>query len=136
VPRILGVAIVVLALSGCTEGLCDRPATAEPILYTAGGVERGKDGCTYQSTEWDGDWLWFPGGAYYELRHQLGFEPTQIECWLSFARHGTRDNQSVTQAGGNECQIHDVDFEKIVILNGTCADFYVRVAASAEDCAP
>jgi hypothetical protein len=132
VPRILGVATIVLALTGCTEGLCDRPATAEPIPYTAGGV----DGCAYQTAEWDGDYLWFPGGAYYELRHQLGAVPTHIECWLSFARHGTRDNQSVTQAGGNECEIHEVTSDTIVILNGTCSDFYVRVSASVDPCPP
>jgi len=121
----------VLLLGACDAGngfpdTCDRPATAEPRDFVGGTVTDG----VYRSSDWYGDLLHFPGGAYYRIHHQLGAVPLWIELYLSFERHGLAEG-SVAPAAGNQAEIKQVDADTLTVLNGTCTEYWLLVVAGA-----
>jgi hypothetical protein len=128
VCRIFALAIA-LAAAGCAEDICDRPSTAQPIPYRGGTTAD----CTYESSPWEGPLVPFPGGSFYGMVHSLGVKPHTIVCYVAFQPAGI-EGGSVTIATGNEVEVHEVDDESFVILNDTCADFYVRCTAEADGC--
>ena len=118
-----------LALVGCDEGngapvICDRPATDRPVDFRGGTVEDG----VYRSSDWDGDLLAFPGGAYYRIHHQLGEVPSFIELFVSFERRGVAEG-SIAPASGNQAELKAIDVEALTVLNGTCTDYWLLVVA-------
>ena len=120
---------LLLAPSGCSEigpETCRRPESEEPTPYNGGSVVEG----VYMTSPWDSDLLPFPGGAYYEIHHQLGATPQLVQIYLSFGEDGLADG-SIAQAAGNQAEIKAIDDEKIVILNGSCAEYYLLLVASA-----
>ena len=120
---------LLIAPSGCITDIgpetCPRPESDEPTVYDGGSTVGG----TYSTSDWDSDLLPFPGGAYYELRHQLGVTPQLVQVYLSFGADGLADG-SIAPAAGNQAEIKAIDDEKIVLLNGTCSDSYVLVVAT------
>jgi hypothetical protein len=130
-------AVVAVATQGCNAinslgPNCDRsPTTNPPVKYTEGVT---KDGI-YMSSPWDGPLLWFPGGMRYELPHNLGAAPRFIEPWLSFDEQGT-DAGTVALAAGNQAEVREVDAQKIVIVNGSCSDYWLLVVAGTGDKEP
>ncbi|MEZ4444010.1 MAG: hypothetical protein R3B72_33360 [Polyangiaceae bacterium] len=107
--------------------ICDRPETEEPTDVTEGEVI----GDTYRSADWDGDLLYFPGGAYYRIHHNLGAIPVGVQFYLSFSRDGVADG-SLAPAAGNQVEIHAIDEETITVLNGSCSEYYLMVIAWTE----
>ncbi|MBI4700081.1 MAG: hypothetical protein HY744_02765 [Deltaproteobacteria bacterium] len=123
------------ALAGCGgEGplpqICSRPESADPTAFKGGKVQ----GCVYQSAPWDGELLHFPGGAYYQIFHQLGVVPSWWLFYLSFERDGVTSG-SISQAAGNEVEVKAIDAESITVLNGTCAEYWMLARIGAEGCA-
>ena len=100
---------------------CDRPSSEEPKLYTGGSVENG----VYMSADWYGELLYFPGGAYYRIEHQLGVVPRWWIPYLSFSRTGLEAGDSLAVGAGDQAQVLGVDAQSIIVLNGTCSDFYL-----------
>ena len=128
-----GVLLLATALvrSACDAGngfpdICDRPATSEPVDYRGGAVTDG----VYRSSEWDGDLLHFPPGAYYRVHHQLGSVPLWIELYLSCERHGLADG-SVAPAAGNQVELKQVDADSVTVLGGTCTEYWLLVVAGS-----
>lgn len=125
VERVTAVMLAALALAGCGDlgvgpTICARPETEEPRPYRDGFVE----GDTYRTADWEGPWLSWPGGAYYDLYHGLGEQPDVALFYLSFSEHGFAGGGSIAQAAGNQVEVKDMDDEKITVLNGTCAPYY------------
>lgn len=117
--------LVAVGLAGCADvgaeiQACARPASEEPRLYTGGSVEDG----VYMTSDWYGELLYFPGGAWYEIHHQLGEVPRWFEFYLSFERDGL-GSASLAQASGNQAEIKEIDAESITVLNGSCADYWL-----------
>jgi hypothetical protein len=135
------VAVIALATAtGCNEinklgPNCERSGEANPpVRYVEGTVE----GDVYMSTPWDGGdegLLWFPGGMRYELVHGLGDEPRFVELWLSFDRFGTRSS-TVAPASGNQAELRTADADKLIIVNGSCIDYWLLVVAGTGDTTP
>jgi hypothetical protein len=121
----LAAAVVVLASSsyGCIE-TCDRPESDTPRPYKGGEII----GDTYMSSDWDGDLLHFPGGAYYEIHHDLGVKPVGFRFYLSFERSGSSE-ASVAQAAGNQAEMKYIDDKIINVVNGSCSEYYLLVTA-------
>ena len=119
-----------LLVSGCSiiNGIgpnCDRSAENNPpVKYTEGTTENG----VYMSSPWEGELLWFPGGMRYELEHELGEVPRFADVWLSFDRCGTKSS-TVARASGNQAEMRMVDQEKLVVVNGSCSDYWLLVVA-------
>jgi hypothetical protein len=113
---------------------CDRSAAAnEPILYTEGTVEGG----IYMTSAWDGELLDFPGGRRYRLDHQLGVVPRFFQAYLSFNQFGVRDRiGTLAAAAGNQVEVDEVTDTSIVVINGSCVDYWLLVVAGAGDVAP
>jgi hypothetical protein len=114
-----------LALVGCADvgaqiEACARPATDEPTLYTGGNVEGG----VYRTSPWDGELLFFPGGAWYQIEHRLGEVPDWFQFYLSFERDGLGSG-SLAQAAGNQVEVKAIDNRTIEVLNGSCVDYWL-----------
>ena len=114
--------------TGCSDfengpEICDRPATPVPIEYTAGVIQNG----IYRTGDWCGELMYFPGGAYYQIDHNLGVIPERWEFYLSFNRNGLKrwGGRSLTQAAGNQVQVESVDEKTITVLNGTCSSYWL-----------
>jgi hypothetical protein len=137
---VIGAALALLGATGCNEinklgPNCDRsPDGNPPVRYVEGTVE----GSVYMSTPWDGGdegLLWFPGGMRYELVHGLGDEPRFVELWLSFDRFGTKSS-TVALASGNQAELRTADADKLIIVNGSCIDYWLLVVAGTGDTTP
>lgn len=104
---------------------CDRSETTNPpVTYTQGTVDNG----VYMSSPWTGELLWFPAGMRYELEHGLGEVPRFVQIWLSFKQCGTKES-TVAAAAGNQAELRSIDAEKLVIVNGSCVDYWLLVVA-------
>jgi hypothetical protein len=104
---------------------CDRSeASNKPIPYDEANPESG----LYMSSPWAGELLWFPGGTRYEIRHKLGVSPQFVQLWLSFDQCGTKTS-TVALAAGNQAEARDIDHEKIIVVNGSCSDYWLLVVA-------
>ncbi|MDC3954971.1 hypothetical protein [Polyangium jinanense] len=134
---ILAATLALVGSSGCNAinsigPNCDRSAeTNTPVRYTEGTVKSG----VYMSAPWDGELLWFPAGMRYELEHGLGEVPRFVNIWLSFDKCGTNES-TVAQASGNQAELREVDEKKLVIVNGSCVDYWLLVVAGTGDGEP
>ena len=134
---ILAAALALAGSSGCNAinaigPNCDRSADNNPpVRYTEGTVANG----VYMSAPWNGELLWFPAGMRYELTHDLGEVPRFVDIWLSFDRCGTKKS-TVAPASGNQAELRTVDAEKLVIVNGSCVDYWLLVVAGTGDGEP
>jgi len=118
---------------------CSRSATDNPpVLYTEGTVTGG----VYSTSEWNGEWLYFPGGMRYRLQHNLGATPSFWQAYLSFNREGPRPNEddedtaSMAEAAGNMVEVREIDEQDMIVVNGSCADYWLLVIAGTAAPAP
>ncbi|MCC6524327.1 MAG: hypothetical protein IT373_16835 [Polyangiaceae bacterium] len=116
-----------LGAAGCDESpvpiACQRPVTAEPTDVLIGTL----DNDVYMSADWYGEWLYFPGGAFFRFHHGLGAMPRWWIPYLSFGRHALTDGSEVSIGAGDVAQVAAVDDYTITVMNGTCADFYLMM---------
>ena len=106
--------------------ICPRPESEEPMPYKGGNTL----GTNYEKADWHGRWLYWPGGAFYEIHHNLGQVPAAVDFWLSFDEYGIKNGDSATHAAGNQVELKAVDEWTITVVNGSCSDYYLRVVAS------
>jgi len=105
---------------------CSRSEDANPpVRYSEGLITED----TYQTSEFDGELLYFPGGMRYELEHGLGERPQRWEAYLSFDRFGTRTG-TVALAAGNQVELLEVTDETLTVANGSCVEYWLLVVAS------
>ncbi len=128
-------------LTACDEGTgfpttCPRPESEDPTPYRGGAIQNG----VYATSDWYGDLLHFPGGAYYKIYHDLYVgPPPQSErtpdwfmFYVSFERDGLTSG-SLAQAGGNQVEVKAIDHESITIVNGTCAEYWLLGRIGEQD---
>ncbi|HRI68895.1 MAG TPA: hypothetical protein PK156_31915, partial [Polyangium sp.] len=96
----------------------------ENVIYSEKKVENG----LYMSSPWDGELLWFPGGMRYEIPLQFEETPRFVETWLSFDQCGTKTS-TVALASGNQAEVREISKDKLVIINGSCSDYWLLVIA-------
>jgi hypothetical protein len=137
--RILGIALAA-ATAGCGviadlgPSTCDRSADGNPeVVYTQGMV----DGGVYMSSPWKGDpedqdddLLFFPGGMRYDIQHHLGAIPRWWQLYLSFDRDGAGTG-TLALAAGNQAEIRDATSERLLVVNGSCVEYWLLVVAGA-----
>ena len=118
---------------------CDRSAPDSELVgdagawkYTEGEVESG----VYATSEPDGELLFFPGGMRYRIEHQLGVAPSWWQIYLSFGRYGTQDrnddgigDNTLAQATGNQAEVLEVSDTDIVVVNGSCSEYWLLLVA-------
>jgi len=120
---------------------CDRSASDNPpLLYTEGEV----DGNVYKSAEVDCagrmldkskcELLYFPGGMRYQIEHKLtdsegaGVVPDWWQFELSFDQYGA-ETGTLAPAAGDSAQLTDINEKDLVVVNGTCAEYWLLVIA-------
>lgn len=105
---------------------CDREEEDNPpVPYRGGTVENG----IYQTSPWDRDLIYFPGGMQVRLEHGLGEIPRSWTAYLSFQPNGTQAGGSLAPATGNQVELVDMDAQAITVRNSTCAEYYLLVTA-------
>jgi hypothetical protein len=120
--------LVAAALASCLALGCNPPcetSDSEAVTYDGGTQANG----VYESSPIDGQYLHFPGGRRYELRHGLGTTPQLISIFVAFEEFPLKEN-NISPAAGNQAVIEVVDSEIVQVRNDTCDDLYVRVVAS------
>lgn len=127
--------MLVIGSLGCDEvatigpDICDRSESGNPpVVYKEGTVEGG----IYMSSEWTGPLLYFPGGMRYLIEHRLGQVPRFWQFYLSFDENGTTSGV-VSLAAGNQAELRCIDEFTIEVVNGSCADYWLLVAAGGSE---
>ncbi len=123
------VALLSLHLWACDD--CDRDG-GRTIRFSGGISQNG----VYQSSSVWGPWLEFPGGRRYSLEHHLGRAPQRVTTYLSFSAlpfdGGDEDGgANFTPGAGDATLVERMDQQSIIVRNGTCSDFFLRVVAEA-----
>jgi hypothetical protein len=131
-----------LGSAGCGNPLgigpdtCDRSLKNNPpIVYSDGTIVNG----AYQTSDWGGEWLYFPGGMHYRLEHKLGASPTWVVPYLSFADHGIgsgvdadggeADGGIAAVGAGDPFGVIGSDDTYLTVVNATCVTYFLRVVA-------
>lgn len=132
----LGATCVALLLSGSSASstACSpcRVGGQDPVNYTAGTTN--KERTYYETGRPDDEMLHFPQGRKYALFHGFGYQPIDINVFLSFrkqlsatgAKNDKNKPNNVAESAGNQAVIEAWDDEKIILRNDTCAEFYLR----------
>lgn len=122
--------------SGCYGHTCDGEVTffgrnpGEGRLFTADKWESGP---------FDGVWLDFPKQrAWIFDLHELGGRvPAVVTAYVSAQQDPSHEpGGNSTLAAGNLAEISGVAPDQVVIHNGTCADYFLRVVVEAPPRAP
>lgn len=71
----------------------------------------------------------FPAKGSVTFMHDLGVAPDLVSTYVSFSELGTGES-NLAENTGNQGEISCVDDKVVVVENGTCAQFYIRVVAS------
>jgi hypothetical protein len=120
--------LVTAAFASCLALGCSPPcetSTSEAVTYDGGTKANG----VYESSAINGQYLHFPGGRRYALRHGLSTTPQVISIFVAFEEYPLKEN-NFSPAAGNQAVIEVVDSEIVQVRNDTCDDLYVRVVAS------
>jgi hypothetical protein len=132
-PALALLALLSLFAGGCTwigPQPCDRsPGTNPPLVFEGGTVNDG----VYMTSNWDGEWLFFPGGMRYNLVTNLGTVPSQLSAYLSFNEYGSLpgDGGAFAPAAGDQVQFLCEDSQHIFVANGECVEYWLLVTAQA-----
>ena len=129
------VMVAVAFASGCYGHTCDGEVTTygrnagEGRLFAADKWESGPI---------DGVWLDFPKQRawIFDLHELGGRTPTVVTPYVSAQADPVHDFGNFTVAAGNLAEISAVAPDQVVIHNGTCADYFLRVVVEAAPRAP
>lgn len=122
----LGFAFVASTSSGCGNAACD-PDGQGPQRYSGGNTNEA--GSFYESSSWDGPFLYFPSGRRYRLMHGLSERPTDYGVVLSFAEYPFAGGGGVAESAGNQAIVENVTEDFVEVRNDTCAEFFLRLWA-------
>jgi hypothetical protein len=127
--------VAAVSLGGCDvitsvgPKSCDRSdKTNPPEDYVDGTAVNG----VYQSSPWDKDLLYFPGGMQIRLFHKLGARPRTWQAYLAFDETGVKSGR-LAAAAGNQVELVDMGTDTLTVRNGSCADYWLLVTAEAGD---
>jgi hypothetical protein len=125
----------VVLVPGCFEKSCE--GTTE--LYGRNpGEGRLIDENSWESSPVVGRWLDFPHQRFwdFDLRALGDREPRIVIPYLSGSPEPNRTNDNSVIGAGNIAEISLQTKGHVVVHNGTCADYYLRLVVVAEPKAP
>lgn len=133
----LGATFTALFLTGgsASSTACSpcRVGGQESVEFTEGTTNGART--YYETARPDEEMLHFPQGRTYELHHGLGYQPLDINIFLSFrSRLSASDDDrldktepnNLAETAGNQAVIEAWNDEYITVRNDTCAEFYLR----------
>ncbi len=111
---------------------CGPPCQPSEIEWTRGTTESNGALVRYESTPQTGPFAPFNGEAVVRFRHRMGVRPTEVAVYLSFNENPPqRRGAGSAQAAGNQALIVEQNDEYVAIHNNSCANYYVRIVATA-----
>ena len=116
---------LMLLVVGCGDDSC--PTADRTRTVTTGTTDL--ETLTYASAPWDGPLDEFPGQSTVSFEHNLGVAPDLVSTYVAFEKTGT-GTSDVTENAGDQGEIVCVDENVILVRNGTCARFFIRVVAA------
>ncbi len=123
---LLAAALVALLELGC-ETSCDL-GEGKPVRFAGGELLN----LSYQTSDVDGPFLYFPPDRRLDIVHGLGTRDLDVQVYLSFEERGGDDRRlRAAPAAGNQAVVEHVDEERVRVHNDTCAEFYLRLTATA-----
>ena len=117
--------------SGCYGRTCEGEVT---FFGKNAGEGRLLGADTWESGPIDGTWLPFPKQRawVFELRDLGGRLPAVVTPYVSAQADPTREpGGSFAIAAGNLAEISGIASNQVVVRNGTCADYFIRVVVEA-----
>jgi hypothetical protein len=127
-------AIVMAAVSfvaGCYGHNCDGDVQ---VFGRNPGEGRLLSADMWESGPIDGNWIPFPRQRAWVFEiHDFGDRlPAEITPYVSAQANPSHEvGGNFTQAGGNLAEISGIDKGRVVVRNGTCADYFVRVVVQS-----
>lgn len=122
---------VLAALVAAGPGCQDCDTSGVEVKFSQGTTSA--DRTHYESSPVDGEWLHFPPGRRYQLRHNLREGFLTVQSYVAFPddRDSGKSPTSYAEAAGNQVvfETEDVPPDVIQVRNDTCAEFFVRVVA-------
>lgn len=115
-------------LCACSSDACQRSGQ-EPQIYEEGRTT--SDETFYETSGFDGTFLFFPSGRTYKLPHGLRSTPTDVGIYLAFVPNPREAGSLIAPSAGNQGGIQAVDDRFVTVRNDSCAEFFVRVTATA-----
>jgi hypothetical protein len=73
---------------------------------------------------------------HYEIEHNLGQMPRFWQFYLSFDRAFNPDGGELAPASGNQAELRSIDETKMIVVNGSCVDYWLLVIAGIGQVAP
>jgi hypothetical protein len=121
--------------SGCYGHTCD----GDVLVF---GRNPG-EGRLFSADKWesgaiDGVWLDFPKQRawIFDLHELGGRTPSIVTPYVSAQADPSHESGNFTIAAGNLAEISGIAPDQVVIHNGTCADYFLRVVVEAPPRAP
>ena len=129
------VMVAVAFASGCYGHTCDGEVT---VFGKNPGEGRLFSADKWESGPIDGLWLDFPKQRawIFDLHALGGRVPAVVTPYVSAQADPVHESGNFTIAAGNLAEISAVAPDQVVIHNGTCADYYLRVVVEAPPIAP
>ena len=129
------VMVAVAFASGCYGRNCDGSVA---VYGHDPGEGRLLSADLWESSPVDGIWLDFPKQrAWIFDLHDLGDRvPQVITPYVSAQADPVHEGGNFTIAAGNLAEISGVQNNQVVIHNGTCADYFLRLTVEAAPRAP
>lgn len=115
----------------CLTRACDP---SQGLFGLKEGEGRLLDEDTWESSPLDGKWLPYPHQRTWVLfygGYMKGRTPTSVEVFLSADEHPNQAGSNFTQGGGDVVKMYNVTSDSMGLVNGTCADYFVRVVVHA-----
>ncbi len=110
----------------CVGSSCD-PDGQEPQWYSGGRTNESQS--AYETSTFEGPFLYFPSGRVYRLEHGLREAPSDYAVYLSFAERPLDKHAGFAESAGNQAMVEDLNEEYIEVRNDTCAEFFLRLTA-------
>jgi len=122
--------IAVSFASGCYGHNCDGDVQ---VYGRNSGEGRLLSADLWESSPIDGAWLSFPKQRVwiFEINDIGDREPQIITPYVSAQENPSGEGANFTTAAGNLAEISSVQKGRMVVKNGTCADYFLRVVVLA-----
>lgn len=121
----------VTATPACLTRACDP---SQELFGLKEGEGRLLDEDTWESSPLDGKWLPYPHQRTWVLfygGYMKGRTPTSVQVFLSADERPNQAGSNFTQGGGDVVKMYNVTSDSMGLVNGTCADYFVRVVVKA-----
>lgn len=112
--------------TACVGPSCDHEGQA-PQRYAGGRTNESRS--FYESSSFEGPFLYFPSGRTYRLEHGLSERPADYSVVLSFAEYPLENGAGFAESAGNQAIVEGLTDEYIEVRNDTCAEFFMRLSA-------